>query len=571
MHFNFISFDKMKWWPWVVLVTVYINCTHCKVHTNTWAAHIEGGVENAKRVAEELGYTYLNKIPPDHYHLEHQQVVKRSYIPSDEHNQHLAAHPHVHWHEQQIVLNRVKRELRFNDPLWPKTWYLKSGDGLDMNVQKAWDNGITGRGVVVTIMDDGIEKDHPDLQVNYDADASCDLNAHDEDPQPRYEETNENNHGTRCAGEVAAAANNSICSVGVAYNARIGGIRMLDGDVTDAVEASAIGHNPQHVDIYSASWGPADNGETVGGPAQLTANAMTSGIEDGRAGKGSIFVWASGNGGWLNDSCSCDYFASSIYTISISAAIPNGDAPYYAEACASTLATTFTNLVTTDFRMGCTDHASGTSASAPMAAGVIALALEANPSLTWRDVQHIIVRTARTEHLNTHDLVINGAGHNVSHYFGFGMMDASAMVDLAFAWTQVPEQHNCRITVAIPPDGIPVNHALNITVESDGCSEQPPNKVLYLEHVEAILTLTSSKRGKLQIQLTSPEGTTSALLQRRNRDKSKNGFLAWPFMTTHNWGEESLGTWLLQLQSGNTHSVLKAFELNLYGTETSPT
>ena len=50
-----------------------------------------------------------------------------------------------------------------------------------------------------------------------------------------------NRHGTRCAGEVAAEANNGICVTGIAYNAKIGGIRMLDGDVTDLVEAKSIG------------------------------------------------------------------------------------------------------------------------------------------------------------------------------------------------------------------------------------------------------------------------------------------------------------------------------------------
>ena len=61
-------------------------------------------------------------------------------------------------------------------------------------------------------------------------------------------------HGTRCAGEVAAKPNNQICGVGIAYHARVGGIRMLDGDVTDSVEARSISHRPDHVDIYSASW-----------------------------------------------------------------------------------------------------------------------------------------------------------------------------------------------------------------------------------------------------------------------------------------------------------------------------
>lgn len=79
----------------------------------------------------------------------------------------------------------------------------------------------------------------------------------------------DNKHGTRCAGEVAAIAFNDICGVGVAYKSKIGGVRMLDGTVNDAVEAKALGLNPDHIDIYSASWGPEDDGSTVDGPGNV--------------------------------------------------------------------------------------------------------------------------------------------------------------------------------------------------------------------------------------------------------------------------------------------------------------
>ena len=57
------------------------------------------------------------------------------------------------------------------------------------------------------------------------------------------------------------------------------GIRMLDGIVTDAIEASSIGFNPNHVDIYSASWGPNDDGKTVEGPGRLAQKAFEYGIQ----------------------------------------------------------------------------------------------------------------------------------------------------------------------------------------------------------------------------------------------------------------------------------------------------
>ena len=74
----------------------------------------------------------------------------------------------------------------------------------------------------------------------------------------------------------------------------------------------------------------------------------------------------------------------------------------------------------------------GTSASAPLAAGIIALALQANPELTWRDVQHIVVRCAHNANLRATDWSTNGVGRNYSHSFGYGLMDATCMVRFYF-------------------------------------------------------------------------------------------------------------------------------------------
>lgn len=109
------------------------------------------------------------------------------------------------------------------------------------------------------------------------------------------------------------AANNSVCGVGIAYEAGISGVRMLDGQVTDRLEAEALGDRIDVVDVFSASWvysttflfivpdffsqGPNDDGRTVEGPGKLTSAALVKGITEGRGGKGVIYVWASGNGG----------------------------------------------------------------------------------------------------------------------------------------------------------------------------------------------------------------------------------------------------------------------------------
>ena len=73
-----------------------------------------------------------------------------------------------------------------------------------------------------------------------------------------------------------------------------GGIRILDGDITDAMEGSSLSLKPQHIDIYSSSWGPDDDGNEVDGPGPLAIKAMRDGVAYGRRGLGSIYVWATG-------------------------------------------------------------------------------------------------------------------------------------------------------------------------------------------------------------------------------------------------------------------------------------
>lgn len=89
-------------------------------------------------------------------------------------------------------------------------------------------------------------------------------------------------------------------------------------------------------------------------------------IEQGRQGLGSIYVWASGNGGKDDDNCNCDGYTNSIYTVSISSATENGNIPWYSEACSSTLATTYSSgasdekqVVSTDLRSQCTENHTG--------------------------------------------------------------------------------------------------------------------------------------------------------------------------------------------------------------------
>jgi proprotein convertase subtilisin/kexin type 7 len=115
--------------------------------------------------------------------------------------------------------------------------------------------------------------------------------------------------------------------VGVAYGAKVSGIRMLDGTVTDILEGKSFIYKAHINWIYSCSWGPEDDGKTVEAPGYVAKEAMELAIEKGRYGYGNVFVFASGNGGVNGDNCNYDGYANSIFTITIGTAITHSTAP----------------------------------------------------------------------------------------------------------------------------------------------------------------------------------------------------------------------------------------------------
>ncbi|XP_033208644.1 neuroendocrine convertase 1-like [Belonocnema kinseyi] len=482
-----------------------------------------------------------------------------------------------------------KTDLKFfNDELWDQEWYLQDTRSssnlpkLDLNVLPLYQRGITGRGIRVAVLDDGLEHTHDDLRNNYDPEISYDVNERDNDPLPRYEITGMNRHGTRCAGEIAMEADNKKCGVGVAFAASIGGIKMLDGVVNDRIEGEALGYKTDMVDIYTASWGPADDGKSLEAPGRLASEALERGVTQGRNGKGSIYVWASGNGGSKYDDCGCDGYVASIYTVAVGSASQTGRFPWYGERCSATLATTYSSgayqdqmIVTTDLKNKCTIKHTGTSASAPLAAGIIALALEVNKELTWRDIQHLIAWTSEYSPLRENPgWFKNSAGFWFNPRFGFGLMNANSLVFASYNWTTVPNKNICEIRATLESNstlayGIQRILKFYVTANVDSKAD-----IISLEHVQIETNIKYSNRGSLQMHLTAPSGTKVQILSRRNLDRSPDGFTKWKFMSVATWGEDPHGIWSLDIldETGpaRNNGSLGDFKLILHGTSETP-
>lgn len=246
----------------------------------------------------------------------------------------------------------VAQRLGIEDPLFTEQWHLVNDEVPEhmMNVSGVWELGITGKGVLSSMVDDGLDYESEDLKDNFvsifhitlftksqfcgqDAKNSYDFNDHEDLPKPKLFD---DHHGTRCAGQIAAIKNN-VCGVGIAYESKVAGVRILSGSISDVDEAAALNYGFQEVSIYSCSWGPPDNGRSMEGPSYLIKKAVINGINNGRGGKGSIFVFASGNGAGHGDQCNFDGYTNSIYSVTVSAIDYKGLRPYYSEACAANM------------------------------------------------------------------------------------------------------------------------------------------------------------------------------------------------------------------------------------------
>ncbi|KAK2509681.1 hypothetical protein MC885_011437 [Smutsia gigantea] len=536
------------------------------------------GLVNAGRIGELQGF-YLLVQPAGHRQDEQAEAIRQQTEAV------LARHEAVLWHSEQRLLKRAKRSVHFNDPKYPQQWHLNNrrSPGRDINVTGVWERSVTGRGVTVVVVDDGVEHTVQDIAPNYSPEGSYDLNSNDPDPMPHPDAENGNHHGTRCAGEIAAVPNNSFCAVGVAYGSRVAGIRVLDGPLTDSMEAVAFNKHYQINDIYSCSWGPDDDGKTVDGPHQLGKAALQHGVLAGRQGFGSIFVVASGNGGQHSDNCNYDGYANSIYTVTIGTACGSGSAcgavdeegrmPFYAEECASMLAVTFSggdkmlrSIVTTDWDLqegtGCTEGHTGTSAAAPLAAGMIALMLQVRPCLTWRDVQHIIVFTATQCEDQHADWATNEAGFSHSHRHGFGLLSLDVCPLLGFL-CQPPVEREQGYPAVSPLPGGPVEWT---DLEVSGLKT--------LEHVAVTVSITHPRRGSLELKLFCPSGMMSLIGAPRSMDSDPSGFDDWTFSTVRCWGERARGTYRLAVRDVGDEpfqaGILRQWRLTLYGSVWTP-
>lgn len=497
----------------------------------------------------------------------------------------LVVTPGVKEAEVQLAVQRSKKALP-NDTLIDQMWHIEASGlavaGSDVNVEEVWaygeTGGVRGNGVRIGIVDDGLQTAHPDLAANVDTENDRDWNGGDFDPNPFSFDA----HGTACAGNAGAVGNNNRGVVGTAPESILVGMRLTAAANTDAQEAAAMFYLPNLIEIKSNSWGPPDTGR-IAVPGTLMRAAFANAAAQGRDGKGSILLWAGGNGLAENDNSNYDGWANDIHTISIGASTSRGGQAVYSESGANLVVvapsggidipSTGLGITTTDLigrpgysNQDYTNDFNGTSSSTPTVAGIVALMLEKNPNLGWRDVQEILIASASKIDSFDPDWITNAAGFEFNHKYGGGQVDAAAAVALADGWTNLEEAlssstTDSNINLLIPDDNAEgISHPLTLDGTNIRC-----------EHVTLTVTASHTFRGDLDITLTSPSGTVSQMAETRSNDSGN--YSNFTFMTVRNWGEESNGTWTVRIadRALQDRGTLESLTLTAHGAQVAPT
>jgi len=190
-------------------------------------------------------------------------------------------------------------------------------------------------------------------------------------------------------------------------------------------------------------------------------------------------------------------------------------------------------------------------------AGIVALVLEANPNLTYRDVQAILINSTTVNDHADGDWTSNGAGFMVNHKYGFGLINANQAVTQAQSYALLPQEKNITVPKTSVGLAIPDFSRVSTAIEV--------SQSLTMEHVEITVWIQHASRGDLDIRVTSPTGTVSVLAEPHS-DTAAN-FDGWTFTTIRSWGESSEGRWTLTVEDkkqGKT-GIINFWQVIIYG------
>lgn len=508
------------------------------------------------------------------------------------------------------------------DPLFGEQWHLDNrgqqayattpgSPGEDLGMTNVLSAGTpTGDGVRIAVVDTGMELCHPDLAANVETGASHNFNAgdwHDAVLAEPYLPWALGDHGTSVAGTAAAVANNGTGGRGVAPDAILRAYNMLAavesaGTYYDSLGGGEGDPDSSLVDIFNMSFGTL-TGEFGINPDDV--QLFRNGVSDLRSGRGAIYVKSAGNAFYAchsmrrpaNAHIGCGSSNSSSthylpYLVMVGAFDAQGTRASYSSAGsnlwisapAGEFGAQYGAIITADqvgtnrgydviASRGLAGDAvnnphgnyvstfNGTSAAAPNTSGAIALMLESEPELTWRDVKHILAKTARQIDADIEQVqylvggsvyvaqlpwITNAAGYHFHNWYGFGAVAVDDALEMVASYTSdslgdlvETDAFTYAEAVSIPDDdGAGVAQMLVVEGLADDAS---------IEAVTLHIDITHPQTNDLAIHLTSPSGTESILNPMFNDALAGNADLDWNLLSNAFYGESPNGDWMIRI------------------------
>lgn len=333
----------------------------------------------------------------------------------------------VKWCEPDML-----SDYKTDNPLYSRQYYLKNTgqlggkQGIDINIEPAWESIQGGSDVVVAIIDDGVDNNHEDMQGcvlngytaggNNSAGAPCNPSKYDSKP-----------HGIACAGLIGAL-NNNIGIRGIASGVKILPVNIFphyvavkDGSssASNSEIANAINWTYNKADVLSCSW-------SGGTPSNAIVDAIGVVQKYGRKGKGAVVVFSAGNKRRTDISDSLSFPGSLKNVLTVGAIDQFGEKTDYSKfGSALNVVAPGEAIVTLD-RMDSLGYTygnyfygfGGTSAACPQVAGIAALMISKNRELTEKQIREIIQNTARD---------LGDKGFDIK--YGHGLVDAAAAIN----------------------------------------------------------------------------------------------------------------------------------------------
>jgi subtilisin family serine protease len=492
----------------------------------------------------------------------------------------LLADPNVELCHPELIRERRVRAV------FEQQWHLKktkiNGAVVDQhaNVEAAWEL-TQGSGVVIAVIDDGVDIDHEEFASSAKITAPFDATRNTDNPRPRG---HHDDHGTACAG--VACADGNFGASGVAPRARLMPIR-LASQLGSQSEADAFVWAADHgADVISCSWGPSDGDfEDPEDPLHKhkeplpdsTRLAIDYAVTQGRNGLGCVVLFAAGNG---NESVDNDGYASYERVIAVAACDDRGKKAPYSDFGKAVFCSFPSNhyydsstpgIWTTDRAGGIgynwgstelgdvngryTNSFGGTSSACPGAAGVAALVIARNPELRWERVRDTLKRAC--DRIDVQGGKYGADGR--SAWYGYGRLNARRAVELA-----LPTQASPLVTYSAVRDVV-IRDFKKATLSLDVAAGTR------ITSIAISIDIDHTWIGDLVVALRPPAslGLGSIPLHNREGRESKNLRARYDALSKPSLaaclGRSAKGRWTLEVtdNAARDEGVLRRFALEL--------